>query len=353
MSASPNHRLSVSVIIPAYNRADFIGAAIDSVLDQTRMPQQILVIDDGSTDDTPEVLARYRAPVTVIRQPNRGRSAARNAGLAAATGEAIIFLDSDDLMMPECIERCAAVLERRPEVGVVYSDAYLCDQQAQPLALYSKAMPGPRPSGRVLRDLARRNFLTITSMVRRSCLEGVEFEIGMEHCEDYDFWRRIAVRCDFQYIDEPLMRYRFHEGMTVSSGLGPTLENEVEVQRRIMAMPEFCLLTSRERARAYCIHGIKQAMLGSLEQARRYFRRSIATSPAYLPSYVLLSASLFGARALQHVILKRRQLAGNRLGTQAGPVALLNEPAPVRRAAAAAVVSYPIEVHSSQGALHE
>jgi glycosyltransferase involved in cell wall biosynthesis len=289
----------------------------------------------------------------VIRQPNRGRSAARNVGLANATGDAIIFLDSDDLMMPECVERCAAVLERQPEVGVVYSDAYLCDQQAEPLALYSEAMPGGRPSGQVLRDLARRNFLTITSMVRRSCLEGIEFEVGMEHCEDYDFWRRIAVRCDFQYIDQPLMRYRFHEGMTVSSGLGPTLKNEIEVQQRIMAMPEFGRLSSRERARAYCIHGIKQAMQGSLGEARRFYRRSITTSPLYLPSYALWGVSLLGARALQHVILKRRQLAGNRLGTQAGPVALLNRPGTVRRAASTPVVNCPIELHASQGALHE
>jgi hypothetical protein len=214
-------------------------------------------------------------------------------------------------------------------------------------------MPGPRPSGRVLRDLVRRNFLTITSMVRRSCLDGIEFEVGMEHCEDYDFWRRIAVRCDFQYIDEPLMCYRFHEGMTVSCELNQTLRNEVEVQQRIMAMPEFAQLTARERARAYCIHGIKQSMQGMLSPARRSYGRSIVTSPLYLPSYVLLGVSLFGTRALQYVILKRRQLAGNRLGSQAGPVALLKKPAATRRATPAAVVNYPVELQVSQGALHE
>lgn len=314
--------MTVSVVIPTYNRAAFVGAAIESALDQSRVPDEILVIDDGSTDDTPQVLAQFGPPVKVIRQVNRGRSAARNAGLANAAGDAVIFLDSDDLLMPECIERCAAALERHADVGVVYTDAYLCDQNAEPLARYSEAMPGARPSGMVLGELARRNFLTISSMVRRTELEGIEFEVGMEHAEDYDFWRRLAARCKFQYVDEPLMQYRFHEGMTVSSGLGATLKGEIEVQRRFLRMPEFQAADPAAKARAYCAHGIKNAMAGNADVSRACFYQAIRTKPTYLGGYALATISLFGTRVLRFAILKRRQLAGNKLGTTSGPMAL-------------------------------
>src|SRR5262245_46865272 len=105
---------SVSVIIPTYNRAAFIATAVESALKQTRPPDEILVVDDGSTDGTDSVLSEFRPPVRVIRQPNRGRSAARNTGLRAATGDAVIFLDSDDVLMPGCLESCVAALEAHP-----------------------------------------------------------------------------------------------------------------------------------------------------------------------------------------------------------------------------------------------
>ncbi len=352
MSRSDQRPLTVSVIVPTYNRAAFVGAAIQSALDQSRVPDEILVIDDGSTDDTPEVLSQFAAPVIVVRQPNRGRSAARNAGLAHATGDAVIFLDSDDLLMPECIERCAEALEQNPEVGVVYTDAYLCDHNAEPLARYSEAMPGSRPSGMVLGELARRNFLTIASMVRRECLTGIEFELGMEHAEDYDFWRRLAARCQFEYIDQPLMRYRFHEGMTVSSGLGATLKGEIEVQRRFLAMPEFAQVAAGLQARAYCAHGIKNAMFGATDVARKCFWRAIRANPAYPGGYALALASLFGKRALQFAILKRRQLAGNQLGTTSGPMALANKRRASQQVAAPPSPPRGEDVVAVQGGIH-
>jgi glycosyltransferase involved in cell wall biosynthesis len=323
MEPCDNQRLSISVIIPTYNRAAFIVTAVESALNQTQPANEILVVDDGSTDGTDHILRKFGPPVTVIRQTNRGRSAARNAGLRATTGDAVIFLDSDDVLMPHVIESCAQILNEHPEVGVVYTDALLVDAERNPLSLYSKALPGCRPSGMVLGELARRNFLTISSMVRRSFLREIEFDESMECAEDYDFWRRLAALCEFQYVDEPLMCYRFHEAMTVSNRMSETLAAEAEVQRRIMDMPEFKNLSRREQSRAFCIHGIKHAVLGTTSMARGFFRRSIRTSPTNASPYALLLLSLLGTRALQFAILKRRKLAGNRLGTRTGPDALL------------------------------
>ncbi len=318
-------RLSVSVVIPAYNRAQFIADAVRSVLAQTYPAVEIIVVDDGSTDDTQHVLSQFGPPVRVIQQANAGCSVARNTGIRATSGDAIIFLDSDDLMEPTCLERCVAVLNEQPEVGVVYGDVLLCDSDGTPVAKYSEALPGDRPSGKVLGKLARRNFLTVTSMVRCSVLGNDLFDSELRQAEDYDLWRRLAARCEFRYVDEPFMRYRFHEGMTVFRQLQQTLEREVQVQGRILAMPEFQQVARRERAAAYCAHGIKQAMRGAVGTARKFFVRSICASPTYPGGYPLLLISLFGTRALQFAILKRRQLAGNRLGGKEGPLGLLRQ----------------------------
>jgi glycosyltransferase involved in cell wall biosynthesis len=316
-------RLSVSVIIPTYNRAAFIAAAIDSALNQTRPPDEVLVIDDGSTDQTPRILSRYESPVRVIRQPNRGRSAARNVGLRAVETDAVIFLDSDDLFMPRCIERCVRELEARPKIGVVYSDAYLCDRLGERIGLYGRDVPGPRPSGMILDALTRRNIPTISSMVRRSQLGDIKFDESLECAEDYDFWRQLAARCPFLYLDEPLLCYRFHDAMTVANRHAETSAGEIEVQRRILQMPEFSRLSRNTRSRAFCMHGMKHAMLGATGVARSHFWQAIRTSPAYPGGYALMLLSLLGARSLRYTIVKRRQLAGNRFATH-GDVASLS-----------------------------
>lgn len=316
---TPTNPLTVSVIIPTYNRAKLVQAAVESVLKQTRVPDEIVVVDDGSTDGTVEALRRFGAPVVVVSQTNQGRSAARNRGLREAHGDLILFLDSDDLLAPECVEHYLQVLEQHPEVGVVYSDAYVVDRDGNRVALYSHAMRGNRPSGMVLGELARRCFVTVSSMVRRPLLGDDPFEVGAEHCEDYDVWRRLSARCQFLFLNEPLLSYRFHEGMTNARQRNEILAAEVEVQQRFMRMPEFAQLPSRDRARVYCVHGIKNAMIDRPKVAREYFWKAVRTSPGYLGGLLLTLVSLGGTRLLKNAIVLRRRLAGNRLGTTADP----------------------------------
>jgi glycosyltransferase involved in cell wall biosynthesis len=310
--------LSVSVIIPTYNRAKYIRDAVESALNQTRVPDEILIIDDGSTDNTPEILARYPAPVRVIRQQNRGRSAARNVGLDQARGDAIMFLDSDDMLLPTNIEHCTAAMSKSARIGVVYSDALIVDHQGAAVELYTEAMPGARPSGLVLGELSRRCFLTVSSLVRRSALEGIRFDQSMNFAEDYDFWRRLAGKWEFRYLNEPLMCYRYHELMSVHSGIGETLNAELEVQQRIMRMDDFERLPRIERARSYCSHGAKNAVVDRQGTAKRYFAKAILTHPLHPGGYVLGGLSLLGSRALKYAIMKRRQVLGNQLGLNMG-----------------------------------
>src|SRR5438270_6004732 len=111
--------IRISVIIPAYNNAKLVRQAIQSVLDQSYRAIELIVVDDGSTDNTAQVIATIDAPIlTYIHQANRGVAAARNAGACAATGEYLIFLDQDDLLLPTCLEVYAEFLQSHPTIGL-------------------------------------------------------------------------------------------------------------------------------------------------------------------------------------------------------------------------------------------
>src|SRR5689334_17614281 len=112
--------LTVSVVIPTYNYGRFLAEAIESALSQTRPPGEIIVVDDGSTDDTASIVKGFDAHVKYIKQENAGVCAARNRGVNESTGELIAFLDADDRFEPTAIEKQAAIFESEPEVGLVY-----------------------------------------------------------------------------------------------------------------------------------------------------------------------------------------------------------------------------------------
>lgn len=309
MQQTSRRRLSVSVIIPAYNRVDFIEGAVDSCLTQTRVPDEIVVVDDGSTDGTEQVLRKYGPPVVVVRQPNRGVSAARNTGIARATGDILVFLDSDDLLLPRCIERTAQVLEERGDIDVVYPDIYIVDRDGNRLILFSEYSRERPPSGNIFAKLACRSVITLSSAtIRRSAIQGSRFDESLHCAEDYDLWRQLAGRCRFYYLHEPLAHYRNHEAqVTVNSAEGMRV-GTLEVQRRIMAMPQFKTLSRRERAKAYSTYGIRHAEGNASGAARKLFLKSIGSDPSYLSAYALLALSLLGNRTLLQVLNRRRHL---------------------------------------------
>src|SRR3954470_1810603 len=118
---------TVSVIIPTYNYARYLPQAIDSALGQTHAPLEVIVVDDGSTDDTPRVLEAYASRIRVIRQANQGAGAARNAGIAAARGEYVAFLDSDDLWRRDKLELQLARFREEPDLGLVHAGVETVD----------------------------------------------------------------------------------------------------------------------------------------------------------------------------------------------------------------------------------
>lgn len=183
----------VSVIIPTYNREKFIGAAIKSVLDQTYKDFEIIVIDDGSTDGTADVVKEFNSEkIRYIYQSNQGRSRARNHALELAQGRYIAFLDSDDMYLPEKLGMQVDFMDRRPDCGMVYTSAYCIDENGNSLPHVYEA----KVSGWIYKDIAFFVPVTITLptvMARHEVFEAVGgFDENMERFEDTDMWRRIS-----------------------------------------------------------------------------------------------------------------------------------------------------------------
>ena len=225
----------VSVILPVYNRGGWVGRAVESVLSQTHRPLELLVVDDGSTDETRSVLEGFGPRVTILEQPHAGAEAARNLGLERARGEFVAFIDSDDVWYPDRLS-AQLPLFRRPEVGLVFGDAALVDyRRTPPRRLERTFFDGVRPSrGRVLGELARGCFIPFSSVLaRRECLAaGGGFTPGRV-AADYLKWVELAARYEFDYVSRPVYEYAIHPG-GISHGLVETLEDRVEAFRDLL-----------------------------------------------------------------------------------------------------------------------
>ncbi len=161
----------VSVIIPVYNGAATIGRALASVFAQTFTDYEVVVVNDGSTDDTASVLAGYGDRIRVMTQPNRGLPAARNAGVRASSGEYVAFLDDDDEWMPQMLERCAAVLDEDPECGLVYAGALKVDLDGR--SMPDQSSENDDIDSPTMEQMLARPWIVVPSqvMVRRAILE--------------------------------------------------------------------------------------------------------------------------------------------------------------------------------------
>ncbi len=200
----------VSVIIPTYNRSVVLPMAIDSVLNQTYKDFEIIVVDDGSSDNTREVVAGYasrHAQIRYVWQENKKQAAARNFGIQLAKGEYIAFLDSDDTWMSTKLGQQVVILNQEASVGMVYCNQLLAVDNGDPGRLRYKQ--GWLSSGNVFKDLLRRRFYcsTQTVLVRRAVLDQVGFfdEHFANALEDWELTLRIAYHCQVVCVDEPLV----------------------------------------------------------------------------------------------------------------------------------------------------
>jgi glycosyltransferase involved in cell wall biosynthesis len=205
--------LRVSVIVPAYNAEPYLADAVQSALEQTWRDLEVIIVDDGSTDGTrglAEGFVRRDRRVHLITKPNGGLSSARNAGLAAATGDVICFLDADDAFLPDKLERQVAFLARFPACDLVYSDYYVGSDDLTPVWFESV-----RPlMSRMDEYLLYRNaFAPLCPLLRISLVAATgTFNEGLRASEDWDYWIRAAQHGRFSYLPGPVGVYRTHAG---------------------------------------------------------------------------------------------------------------------------------------------
>lgn len=215
------------MILPVRDRAWCLERAIRSVLDQTYEAIELIVIDDGSTDDSAAIARSFAPRVQLIEQPPLGVYHARNRALAASRGELIAFIDSDDRWLPEKLALQVPLFER-PEVGLVYGDVRHVDGALKPLRPTSFAVAPPH-RGWVREAFAQSNFIpTITAVLRRRCLEEIGGFPEWPLSSDMLTWFRISRRHEVDYVDAVLADYTVHE-RGISFELGAAVIARIEL----------------------------------------------------------------------------------------------------------------------------
>lgn len=213
----------ISVVLPTYNHARYLPESLASIAEQTCRDFELIVVDDGSTDATPQVLRAFQPdfPLQLIRQENRGLPTALNVGFARAAGQYLTWTSADNLLLSPMLERLAAELDRHPAAGMVYSDWYDIDE-----------------AGRVVREvktldydpvvLLRHNYVRASFMYRRAVRDEIgDYDPQIPYQEDHDYWLRIAQRWPLKRVPESLYKYRVHaQSLSATHRADPSLPKE-------------------------------------------------------------------------------------------------------------------------------
>lgn len=253
----------VSIIIPTHNRAHLIGQTLESVRRQTFTDYEIVIVDDGSTDNTADVVRELAPQARYIRQENEGIPRVLNRCILETRGEYVSFLGSDDALAPRAVEKEAALLDANPGVGIVHGAAWLMDEDGR----LTHLLKPPFSAGSYVRNgreeiaglLMSNHIVATTVMVRRRCFEEAGlFDLRFGLYEDWNMWTRILKHWDIGYIDEPLAFYRVHQG-EAGSIFRKADPREIARFRRmqideVLGDPEIAPLHRPLRLRAYARH---------------------------------------------------------------------------------------------------
>jgi glycosyltransferase involved in cell wall biosynthesis len=206
----------VTIIIPTCNRAHFLGETLDSVLGQTVPPTQVIVVNDGSTDSTLEVLRRYGGRIEIIDQENSGRARAVNRAMACVRGDYLWVFDDDDIAVPQSLERHLAVLEAHSEVDFTYAGGVIIQSHSDGRVEHKGFLPMPDvPEDEIFSRMLEQNFMQLQAMlVRTRCYREIGlFDVRLNLCDDYDINLRLTRRFAGRRLDTPSFLFRQHGGL--------------------------------------------------------------------------------------------------------------------------------------------
>lgn len=289
-----------SVIIPTYNRAKYLPEAIDSVLNQTCQDFEIIVVDDGSTDETAEVVKSYiksTIEIKYIQQENQGPGAARNSGIREAKGKYIAFIDSDEVWKPEKLEKQIKFLEKNPDYEMVYTDVYEFNNGAITKKSVLVTNDRGKMSGMIIGRLIIGCFISLSTVtLRREVIDAVGvFNTDLMIAEDWDLWLRVASKYKIWFIDEVLVGHRIHPHNLTSN-----IQLELECRHRVVdnvfahgaISKQYLSIMKLAHSRIFLFGGQEYLCKKEHRRARRELVNSIFCNPAVFRAYPLLLRSL-------------------------------------------------------------
>lgn len=290
----------VSVVMPTFNCAAFIGAALKSVFAQSYRDYEVVVVDDGSTDDTAAALDPCKGKIRYLRQENQGPAAARNLAVASSGGELIAFLDADDLWRPDKLARQVAFLDDHPTCALVHGEVDVIDESGRLLCRrYDRQHGRPVLRGPCVTELLKHSVIHMPTVIerRRHFDEAGGFDENLRYAEDYLHWIRLALNGhSFGYLGEPLALYRWRAGSLTRNGATEVQRSEslLTVYRRVLADPTMGArleandrqivqeqIVSLHRGLAYAYRKLGQAGL-----ARRHSVEWMRATPGTAAPYV-------------------------------------------------------------------
>ena len=298
---------SVSVVIPTFNRAELLPAAIRSVLNQTFQDFEILIVDDGSSDTTPDIVKTFDDKrIHYIRHAvPRGGAAARNTGIAHSRGEYVAFLDDDDEWYPHKLARQMEVMRKsEPEVAAIYSGYFVVERATGRVC----GRMTPKSKGDLSSELLATNPIGGTScmLVRKDSLEKVGcFDENLPSFQDRDLWIRLSREFRFDYIEEPLLNYYVHP-KKVWTNLDALLQGLEIMLGKYGSSVAFRKASSNR----YLFCGIKLCEANQFDKGRRALRRAIVLNPYAVKPYCYLLLALLGPRTMATVRSRKASVFG-------------------------------------------
>ena len=306
---------AVSVVIPAYNAERFIGEAVNSVLEQTYRDFEVIVVDDGSTDKTAEVVKTCEE-VRYLYKENGGTASARNRGVEASRGHYVAFLDADNLWEPEKLEVQIALFERQPSLVWSYTDSLLVDEEKEQ-PVYRKSQLVGHPEGDVLERLIHGNFMPpSTVVVARDVLKEMGgFDESNLHriSEGWELWTRIAGQYPVGYVHRPLTKTRQHAyRKTDTMDLKHAYRSRKAIVEKAVRRDQDRLGGRRRSALASLCLNTGRRYLDREERAaaRRFFWQALRYRPVYLAAWMYLGASFIPRSLLRSLGWLRALLRG-------------------------------------------
>ncbi len=299
----------VSIIIATYNCSEYLSFTIDSALTQTYPNFEIIIVNDGSTDETDAIVAKYGSDVIYMKQENRGPGAARNAGLRVSKGDYLLFLDADDLLLPDMLEMIVGYLETHPRVDIAYCDGYFYEYRKDDWVVgktFSEAGFLDMKLGdaeQSLPILLSHNAFPPLAAITRKCkileVGGFDEDRDLMVFADWDLWYRLAETCCFEYINQKLVLYRILNS-SISHDHKKLAASCLAIEGKIKKTSGFLSAETQDKSRFYIELGKLVLSAGDRHTALGYFRQALQYNPYLLRTWVAyLTTYLIGQNGLQ------------------------------------------------------